>query len=265
LQKINANKPEWDGTNGKFVFIYGEQGHGDSILMLRYARAIRDRGLRQAWVCQHSMGPLLRTMPEIDQVIEVGDPLPDFDCHLPSVSLPRIFKTTLETIPPAPYITRPTDAVDYGPGFHVGICWRGNQTQTNDALRSTNLELWREVLAVEGVTFHSLQVDNAEEVLLYPSIRTYDKPKDWQETVRRMADLDLVISVDTGVVHLAGALGLPTWCALHFRPYFVYPPKCGDKTPWYDSVRLFRTESNNDWKPVFKLIADELNKSRNAL
>ena len=262
LQKLNTNKPEWDGTNGKFLFIYGEQGHGDSILMLRYAREIRARGMRQAWVCQKSMGAMLRHIPEIDVVVEVGDPLPDFDCHLPSVSLPRVFKTTLENIPPAPYIPLPEDAMIYpGNDFNVGICWRGNQTQTNDVLRSTNLGDWADVLAVEGVVFHSLQVDNADEGLLYPSIKTYEKPNDWHETVRRMANLDLIISVDTASVHLAGALGLPCWCALHRRPYFVYPPKCGDKTPWYDSVRLFRADETNAWKPVFKRIAQELCKT----
>lgn len=265
LQKLNANKPEWDGSNGKFLFIYGEQGHGDSILMLRYARGMRARGMRQAWVCQKSMGPMLRMIPEIDEVIEVGDPLPDFDCHLPSVSLPRLFKTTLDNIPPAPYIPMPADAVDYGPGFHVGICWRGNQTQNNDVLRSTNLGVWADVLAVPGITFHSLQVDNASEVDLYPIIKTYPKPDDWQETVRRMAGLDLIISVDTAIVHLAGAMGLTCWCALHRRPYFVYPPSCGDKTPWYDSVRLFRAPENNDWKPVFKKIADELSNYRHSV
>lgn len=258
LQKINTNKPEWDGSNGKFIFIYGEQGHGDSILMLRYAREIRARGMKQAWVCQQSMGPLLRTIPEIDLVVEVGDPLPDFDCHLPSVSLPRVFKTDMHNIPPAPYIPTPPDHVHYGEGFHVGICWRGNQTQNNDVIRSSNLSQWVDVLSVPGVTFHSLQVDNATEVALYPSIKTYEKPKDWYETVRRMAGLDLVISVDTAVVHLAGALGLPCWCALHTRPYFVYPPRSLDKTPWYDSVRLFRAEKEHDWPRVFKLIAQEL-------
>ncbi len=265
LQKLNCNMPEWDGTNGKSLFVYGEQGHGDSILMLRYAREIRKLGIKQAWVCQKSMEPMLKLIPEIDTIIKVGDELPDFDCHIPAVSLPRIFKTTMETIPPSPYITPPGDRVDYGPGFHVGIAWRGSATQSNDHLRSTSLEQWKSVLAVPGVTFHSLQVDTAEEVLLYPNIKTYEKPKDWFETVRRMVGLDLVISVDTSVVHLAGALGLRCWCALHSRPYFVYPPKCGYKTPWYDSVHLFRTNERNEWKPVFEKIAHELNQNINPI
>jgi len=258
LSKLNCNMPEWNGVNGNSVFIYGEQGHGDSILMLRYAREIKKRGLRQAWVAQKSMSPLLRAIPEIDTVVDVGDPLPDFDCHLPAVSLPRIFGTTIETIPPAPYISRPDDAMDYGPGFHVGIVWRGSPSQSNDKLRSSNLQQWHEVLAVPGVQFHSLQVDNSEEGLLYPRMKSYDKPKDWQDTMHRIAGLDLIISVDTSIVHLAGAMGLPCWCALHCRPYFVYPPHLGEKTPWYNSVRLFRSEQQHDWHKVFSRIATEL-------
>jgi tetratricopeptide (TPR) repeat protein len=257
LSKLNCNMPEWDGHNGKRLFVYGEQGHGDSILMLRYAREIRKLGIHQIWVCQNSLTELVQTIPEIDQVVKVGDPLPDFDCHLPAVSLPRVFKTSLETIPAAPYLTcgKP---LDYGEGFHVGVCWRGNQDQTNDGLRSTNLKQWDAVFAVPGVTFHSLQVDNAAEGELYPALRKYEKPAHWGETVARVAGLDLVISVDTAIVHLAGALGKQCWCALHSRPYFVYPPKLGPVCPWYDSVRLFRSERPGDWPEIFQQIANEL-------
>lgn len=260
LAKLNCNMPEWDGSNGKSVFVYGEQGHGDSILMLRYAREIRKRGLRQSWVCQKNMAPLLRTIPEIDTVVEVGDPLPDFDCHLPAVSLPRVFKTTMKTIPPAPYLQKPENAMRHGRGFHVGIVWRGSAAQSNDSIRSSCLSDWRAVLGVEGVTFHSLQVDNADEALLYPKIKTAAQPKDWLDTLHRVAGLDLIIAVDTAVVHLAGAMGIPCWCALHSRPYFVYPPGCGDKTPWYNSVRLFRSEKEHDWNNVFAKIANELSR-----
>lgn len=263
LSKLNCNMPEWDGHNGKRLFIYGEQGHGDSILMLRYAREIRKLGIFQIWVCQNSLTELVQTIPEIDQVVKVGDNLPDFDCHLPAVSLPRLFKTTLDNIPPAPYLVC-DNPMDYGPGFHVGICWRGNQDQTNDNLRSTNLKQWEAVFAVRGVTFHSLQVDNAAEAELYPALIKYEKPKHWGETIPRVAGLDLVISVDTSIVHMAGALGVECWCAMHSRPYFVYPPKLGSVCPWYNSVRLFRSERPGDWLEVFQKIANELNKIKNS-
>lgn len=257
LQKLFCNKPEWDGTNGKSLFIYGEQGHGDSILMLRYAKEIHKLGIKQSWVTQKSMSPLLKLIPEIDCVVEVGDPLPDFDCHIPAVSLPRVFKTTTENIPASPYIAKPDDCKVYR-GFNVGIVWRGSTAQTNDPIRSSSLEQWRDVLDVEGVTFHSLQVDNAAEGLLFPKIVQSTPPTSWLDTARAIANLDLIISVDTSMVHLAGAMGIPCWCALHSRPYFVYPPKFGERTPWYENVKLFRATKPHDWQNVFQRIATEL-------
>lgn len=258
LSKLNCNMPEWNGKNGKSVFIYGEQGHGDSILMMRYAKQIKAMGLKQSWVTQKSMSDLIRTISEIDCVVEVGDPLPDFDCHLPAVSLPRVLGTTTSNIETKPYVPKPADAVDYGEGFHVGISWRGSPSQTNDLIRSSSLKQWSDLLNVPGVTFHSLQAENAEQVLLYPEIKTYPAPSGWLETARRMAGLDLVISVDTAIVHLAGSMGIQCLCALHSRPYFVYPPKFGDITPWYDSVKLFRARKEHDWDFVFNNITNEL-------
>jgi len=261
ISKIAASAMEWDGTSGNRVFVYGEQGAGDSILMLRYARLIRERGMHQIWTVQKQITPLARTVPEIDEVIEPGQPLPEFDCHIPAMSLPRIFGTTLATVPPAPYLQRP-DPVDYGPGFHVGICWRGSKSQNNDTYRSTNLREWLPVLGTEGVTFHSLQFDHADEGLLYPQLTQHEQPTDWLDTARRVCGLDLVISVDTGLVHLCGAMDAPVWCALHARPYFVFPPRCGDATPWYRSVKLYRQEKILTWQPVMRRIAEDLWKQK---
>jgi Tfp pilus assembly protein PilF len=281
LRKVESNFPEWDGTNGKRLLIYGEQGHGDSILALRYARELRARGMWQSWGTHAALKPLLQTMPEVDHVFVAGGELPDFDCHIPAVSLPRLLGTTIENIPSTPYIPIPKrcdcfefsgspkpdpmcprcdgkSAWNFGSGFHVGIVWRGSAVNKNDLFRSTNLSMWSEVLKVDGVTFHSLQVDGAEEALLYPQILTYEKPKDWLETAQRIAALDLVIAVDTGVVHLCGAMGVPCWCILHSRPYFVFPPSFGDVTPWYSSVKLFRAAKEFEWQPVFEKVAKEL-------
>ena len=102
LAKLPACVPEWNGENGRNLYVYGEQGHGDSILMLRYAPLIRSRGVRLTWVAQKSLATIVA--PLVDKVAVVGDEIPDFDTHIPAVSLPRIFGTTIETIPPAPYI-----------------------------------------------------------------------------------------------------------------------------------------------------------------
>lgn len=263
LKKLICDKPEWDGSNGKNVFVYGEQGSGDIFLMLRYATLIRERGCRQSWVVHKSMLPLVSTISEIDFAFASGEAVPDFDCHIPAASLPRLFKTTLDSIPNALCIPRP-EPHNYGPGFHVGIVWRGSKVQNNDRIRSTNLEAWLPVLNVPGVTFHPLQVDGADEALLYPQIEPDAKPADWMDTARRVCGLNLVISVDTSIVHLCGSLGVPCWCALHCRPYFVFP-LVRDDCPWYPSIRLFKQAKEFEWKPVFERIANELQSYKNTV
>jgi len=259
LPKITAYCPEWDGTNGKKLFVYSEQGAGDAILMMRYAKLLKERGLFVSWAFQDSMVSLAESMGLIDHVFgakETKEKFPDMDCHIPAFSLPRIFGTTIETIPPAPYI--PWRFCDRRLGqFTVGIAWRGSVTQNNDYIRSTSLAEWGPVLAVPGVMFESLQVDGADEALLYPSIRTFQKPSNWLDTATRLCGVDLVITVDTSILHLAGAMGVPCWCAMHCRPYFVYPLTC-EHTPWYPSVKLFKQNKAGEWKPVFERIAYEL-------
>lgn len=258
LAKISACWPEWNGANGRRVFIYGEQGTGDTLCMLRYARLIHAAGVHQAWVVQRGLRTLVESMGVIDHVLETGDPLPEFDCHLPAASLPRLFKTTAATIPTCPYLPVPainSKTIDYQ--LRVGIAWRGSKAQGNDRFRSTNLDHWREVLAVPNVEFHSLQVDAADEALFYPQLVQSLPPATWLETARRLQALDLIISVDTSLIHLAGALGLNCWCALHCRPYFVYPLTRPD-SPWYPTVRLFKQTREFDWTAVFATIAHEL-------
>lgn len=256
LKRMICDKPEWNLTNGKRLLVYGEQGAGDILLMLRYAKPIRAAGVHQTWVVNESMLPLLQTIPEIDCVLKSGVDVPDFDCHIPAASLPRLFKTTIDTIP-SPLVFPFSKPKQPNQSLDVGIVWRGNKTQANDHIRSTSLKEWLPVLNLDGINFHSLQVDGADEALLYPQIKTYEPPTDWLDTARRIQNLDLVIGVDTSIVHLAGCLGVPCWCALHCRPYFVFPLTRQD-CPWYPSVRLFKQQNAFEWGPVFESIAKDL-------
>lgn len=264
LRKVECFQPEWAGPAMKEflgrpikrLFIYGEQGAGDVFLMLRYAPLIRALGLWQHWCVKSGMTRLVSGL--VDSCSETGAPPDEFDAHIPSASLPFVFGTTMQTIPPTGYLSiPPEDKFNYGPGFNVGIAWRGNKGQFNDAVRSSSLADWQPILDVPGVRFHSLQVDGEDEALFYPRIEQHNAPKDWYETARRLAGLDLLISVDTGIVHLAGAMNLPVWCALHARPYFVFPVSQSG-TPWYPSVRLFKQKQAFEWGPVFEQIAAEL-------
>jgi hypothetical protein len=285
IRKLECPFPEWAGPGSTFqgkrlerIYIYGEQGVGDIFLMLRYAPLLRAAGMWQSWALKPGMTALVADL--IDNATESAIPPEDFDCHIPSGSLPYVFKTTLETIPQPPYIKLIEPAKAGTPNLQpsafslqplrVGIVWRGNKMQYSDALRSTSLADWSPVLSFSSigksaaigdrpVVFHSLQMDGADEALLYPQIQMHPAPKDWSETAQRLAALDLLISTDTGIVHLAGAMGLPVWCALYCRPYFVFPLACSG-TPWYPSVRLFKQKREHEWRPVFESIALELRK-----
>ncbi len=258
LRKLPSDKPEWPGPsecNGRLL-VYGEQGMGDTILALRYAKEIKKLGLKQIWVVQSPLRTLTESLGIIDEVRSPGEEFNEYDFHIPAMSLPRVFQTTVENVPPTPYINRhPIQFV--GPKLHVGICWGGSSINRNNHIRSAPLSNWNPVFDIPDVEFHSFQVDGSEEALAYPAIRIGPKPKDWLDTAHRVSAMDLVISVDTALVHLCGAMGIPCWCALHCRPYFVYP-LTHEHTPWYSSVKLFKQQREFEWGPVFERIANEL-------
>jgi Tfp pilus assembly protein PilF len=265
LKKLASNKPEWTGQGKGHLLVFGEQGMGDVILALRYARLIKDLGLEQTWVIQPTMKTLAESMGLIDHVLKPGDEIPDNDFHLSSCSLARVFDTGIETVPPAPYIEKQQTLSDLLLGLgdgqvrNVGICWRGNSANPNNPFRSTALAQWKDILETPGVEFHSFQFgDGEDEAKAFPQVKTYPHPADWLETRNRVSGMDLIISVDTAMVHLAGAMGMPCWCALHCRPYWAYPLCQPDTTPWHPSVRLFRQQKEFEWAPVFERIADEL-------
>lgn len=257
LRKLECHKPEWTGEQTGIVYVYGEQGMGDIFLALRYAPLIKERCKSQYWCVKTGQRSIVQTIGCIDKVFEPGMDMEEFDAHIPALSLPRIFGTDLYNIPTAPYIPRPC-AREAGDAFRVGICWRGTTLQSqSDHIRSTALSTWADVLAVPGVEFHSLQFDGAAEALVYPAVQVAPEPKDWLETAKRMASMDLVISVDTAIAHLAGAMGIPCWVALHSRPYFVFPYTRED-CPWYPTHRLYKQSEVLNWKPVFDKIAHDL-------
>ncbi len=265
LAKLPSDKPEWQGpeSNKGHLLVYGEQGMGDTILALRYARLIEDLGLKQTWVVQPPLKTLAESMGIIDEVKSPGEEFTDYDFHISAISLIRAFKTELETIPCEDYLACFSNGV-LGGVFKVGICWGGSSINRNNPIRSAPLFEWRPVLdsiyqSNKIFEFHSFQVDGAEQALAFPQIRVSAPPKDFQETRQRLAGMDLLISVDTSMVHLAGAMGVPCWCALHCRPYFVYPITRQD-CPWYPSVKLFKQKKEHEWGPVFKQIAEELSK-----
>jgi tetratricopeptide (TPR) repeat protein len=283
-------QPEWDGSDltGKTILLYAEQGLGDTLQFIRYVPLVKARGGQVIVECQADLMPLLAQLPECDRWVPQESPLPAFDVHAPLMSLPRILGTTVETVPVRiPYIaagvrrqkaeeikfpspTSLTSLTSPLPTPHsllpikVGIVWAGNPGHRNDRLRSCGLEAFRPVFEVANVRFVSLQKGAAAQQLQddpeCPVADWSDRLETFVDTAAAIAELDLVITVDTAVAHLAGAMGKPVWVVLMFAADWRWMVG-RDDTPWYPTMRLFRQTSPGDWAGVFARVQEELVKA----
>ena len=259
------SQPPWDGSplDGKTILLHAEQGLGDTIQFIRYARLVADRGGRIAVECQPQLTRLLGTMPELDHVLAKGDALPAFDVHAPLLSLPMIFDTTPETIPgDVGYIRADgrlveawKDRLSGFAGRKVGLCWQGNPEFPGDRWRSIPLKYFAVLLDDPSSTFINLHKGAGEgqiaECGLTDRIVNYGaEVTSLVDTAAIMENLDLVITSDTSVAHLAGAMGRPVWTLLQFAPNWRWVGERED-TPWYPTMRLFRQKFRGDWQGVF--------------
>lgn len=256
-------QPLWQGVEpllGKSILLHMEQGLGDAIQVSRYAPLVAGLGARVVLEVVPALAPLLQGLEGVDQIISVADPLPHTDYRCPLLSLPRVFRTTLETIPARiPYLqvdparaARVRQEVAPGGGKLVGLCWRGNPEYPRDRERSFGFERLAPLFGVgQGVRFVSLQKEllDSERVragglgdFLHPGL-------DFRSTAELVAALDLVITVDTSWAHWAGAIGKPFWILLPFSPHWVWLTGRAD-SPWYPTARLFRQSRPGDWDGV---------------
>ena len=270
MQLPEYSQPRWRGEElaGKTILLQAEQGLGDTILFARYAPALAARGATVLFIAPRSLAPLLRAIPGVSQVLSSGDALPHFDCWSPLGSLPLAFHTTVETIPapvfylPAPHESPTVSAFertrDTRPA--VGICWAGSAEYPDDHNRSLPLDIFQRLFQIAGVRFVSLQQKlrpgDAQILARYPDI---DLTSDAQgaglaDTAALIGRLDLVITVDTAIAHLAGALGRPVWVLLPFHAYWVWLRGRPD-TPWYPTARLLRQTEIGDWRPTVQRAA----------
>ncbi len=266
-------QPKWDGGHirGKAILLYAEQGLGDMIQFVRYAPLLAERG---AEVIVESPGPLvelLRTVSGVKQVVPAGAALPPFDVHASVVSLPLLFGTTLETIPATiPYINPSPDRVDQWTDVlgrssgtrRVGLVWSGNPDHTNDARRSIPLHEFGPIFNVGGITCFSLQKGPAAEQIDRAGLQAAlidhtEDLNDFADTAALISQLDLVITVDTSVAHLAGAMGKPVWVLITYVPDWRWLLERTD-SPWYPTMRLFRQPRMDDWPSVIQEVASEL-------
>ncbi len=257
----------WDGEDltGKTILIYPEHGLGDTILGVRYLAMVKEKGGQVVFDAPLPLARLLENLDGVDVMVKSGDTILPFDCHAPLLELPRLFATTPETIPASDgYLSANKDLVEawferLGPkqGYRVGLVWAGNPLNSNDCNRSIAPELFRPLAEAPGVSAFSLLVGRdgkAGRVFGDTVIDLAEDLTDFAETAAAIANMDLVIVVDTAVVHLAGALGTPVWTLLPFNAYSLWMLD-RDDSPWYPSMWLFRQKKRNDWESVLERVA----------
>jgi len=265
-------QPLWLGKEplqGKTILLYSEQGLGDTIQFCRYARLVSDLGARVILEVQKPLLSLLAHLQGVAELVSQGDALPAFDYHCPQLSLPLAFKTHLGNIPVSrAYIsTRPSKVAQWKNRLgeklkpRIGLVWSGRIEHQNDGKRSVPLSRFVKLLPNE-FQYVSLQKElrDADKQTLesHPEILHFEEEiKDFTDTAALCELVDVVVSVDTSVAHLAGALGKPVWILLPFRPDWRWLLD-RDDSPWYPSAKLYRQDAIGDWDGVFECVATDL-------
>lgn len=266
------SEPLWLGAEslrGRTVLLHGEQGLGDCLMFMRYAPRVAALGARVILELPSALLPLCTALAGVDEFVGRGEALPAFDLHCPLMSLPLAFGTTLETVPAeVPYLHADPERVRHWQrvigtrGFRIGINWQGRRSRV-DFGRSIPLAEFAPIAAVPGVRLISLQKHGGLDQLAgLPDgfvVETLGEdfdagPGAFLDTAAVIAGLDLVITSDTSLAHLAGALGAPTFVALKHVPAWLWLLE-GSTSPWYPSLTLFRQPRAGDWPALFATVA----------
>ena len=274
----DARHTLWTGEQalaGKTLMIQPEQGLGDLIQFCRYAPVLSGMQARVVISAPSELASLLCTLPGDIKIVAPGQMMPEYQFFCPAMSLPYALKTTLDTIPAdIPYLQPPAAKRQFWrqrlgakTAMRIGLAWSGSATHTNNSLRSIPLALFEPVLGM-AYEFHCLQKDVTEEDALtlarFPQLRLHAEAiNDFSDTAALIAEMDTVISVDTAVAHLAGALGMPLYLLLPFRPDFRWLLNRKD-SPWYPSAKLFRQPGFGDWPGVIAALGEELRQALNS-
>jgi Flp pilus assembly protein TadD len=256
---------QWRGGDitGKTILLYAEQGMGDAVQFVRYAPMVKARGAKVVVECHPELVSLLRTIDCVSTVYARGESGPKIDLTCPLLSLPSVFRTTIDTIPGGvPYLrpeagraARWRKALEpYKSQLKVGLVWAGNAGHANDRNRSIPFERLAPLASVHGVQFVSVQrLDKGDRRAatpgLLPVIDWTEELRDFADTAALVSQLDLLITVDTAVAHVGGALGVPVWMMVPFVPDWRWFLQRSD-SPWYPSMRLFRQTVRRDWGEV---------------
>lgn len=274
------DKPVWDGSSllGRTILVHDEQGYGDTFQFVRYLPLVKALGARVVFECHAKLAPVLSGARGYDELVErevvTRVPSADFDTHIPLLSLPRIFRTRRDDVPAAlPYIDADPARVarwrdrlaEDGAAFKIGIAWAGSANHTNELNRSCPLNAFEPISVLPGVRVYSLQKgpgsEQADDLPLGMRLVRVDKELDMDarfvDTAALMVNLDLIITIDTSVAHLAGALGCTVWTLLCASPDWRWG-QGGERTPWYPQMRLFRQHKPGDWAEVMTRVCEAL-------
>ena len=267
-------QPRWDGREaiaGRTILLHAEQGVGDVLMFARYAGLVAARGARVILGVHRGVASVLAGLPGVSGLVEYGDPLPRFDCYAPLLSLPHLLGTELDNIPAeVPYLFAAPDRVltwkrRLGPrvGNRIGVVFSGNPDHPDDHRRSIPLAQLAPLLSPgRGREFHVLQqeIRATDRVVLdtLPHVREHSGAiQDFADTAALISLMDVVVTVDTAVAHLAGAMGWPVWLLLAFKPDWRWMWQRED-SPWYPTMWLFRQPRVGDWDSVLAEVARQL-------
>lgn len=263
--KLPADAPLWDGEplDGKSILIFAEQGLGDTIQFARYAGMLKAEGATVHAQCAAGIAELIGSIEGITDMYTFEQAAPEVDFQISMMELPRVFKTDAGSVPNSGGYLRPRRdniLIDDRPA--VGLVWQGNTEHTNDAYRSVPLALFERIAVRDDIRCYSLQVGDAAGQIAalgwQDNIRDLSPQlKSFSDTADAVSKMDMVISVDTSVAHLTGALGVPVWVLLAHLSDWRWGRSSEDSC-WYASMRLFRQNRLGDWQDVFKSLEQAL-------
>ena len=275
FMREGSSRPRWDGQplEGRTIFLHAEQGFGDTIQFVRFVPLVHERGGRVILGVQPQLERLMQQVPGVERILSSIEPELQYDVHCPLLSLQLALGMNLASIPrEIPYLK--ADVVPAAqwksrmseiPGKKVGLAWAGSAMNDQDSIRTISLRQFALLASIKGVQFFSLQKGDALKESP-DGLQLFDWTNDlhdFSDTAGLIANLDLIITVDTAVAHLAGAMGKPVWILIPHSPDWRWMTGRED-SPWYPTARLFRQTKLGDWSGAIEKVAGELQRLRGA-